>query len=64
MAGPLRPGHYPLGELHHGRFFLGIHERSMLYLVVDWLAVFGTGDAGLIALCQATKATPVAEPAG
>jgi hypothetical protein len=47
---------YPLGELDHGRFFLGIDEQSELYLVVDWLAVFGAGDAGLIALCQGTMA--------
>jgi hypothetical protein len=52
---------YPLGELDHGRFFLGIDEQSVLYLVIDWLAVFGTGDAGLIALCQGTKPTPVEE---
>ena len=55
---------YPLGELDHGRFFLGIDERSMLYLVIDWLAVFGAGDAGLIALCQGAKATPVQEQDG
>jgi len=46
---------YPLGELDHGRFFLGIDESGTLYLVIDWLAVFdGSADAGLIALCQGT----------
>jgi hypothetical protein len=37
----------PLGELDHGRFFLGIDERGEIYLVADWLARFGSGDAGL-----------------
>ena len=45
---------YPLGELDRGRFFLGIDEHAMIYLVIDWLASFAPGDAGLIALCQGT----------
>ena len=45
---------FPLGELDHGRFFLGIDEDSVIYLVIDWLASFGPDDAGLIALCQGT----------
>ncbi|MEU8819266.1 SUKH-3 domain-containing protein [Actinoplanes sp. NPDC048796] len=51
---------YPLGELDHGRFFLGIDDRGSLYLVVDWLAVFdGPADAGLIALCRGVMPRPV-----
>ncbi len=45
---------YPLGELDHGRYFLGIDTEGVLYLVIDWLASFGPGDAGLIALCEGT----------
>lgn len=37
----------PIGELDGGRFFLGIDEEEMLYLVVDWLAQFGAGSNGL-----------------
>ncbi|GGU67709.1 SUKH-3 domain-containing protein [Lentzea flava] len=37
----------PLGELDRGRFFLGIDENSVIYLVADWLASFGAGDEGL-----------------
>ncbi|MFE9792778.1 SUKH-3 domain-containing protein [Streptomyces goshikiensis] len=32
---------FPLGELGHGRFFLGLDEHGELYLVVNWLARFG-----------------------
>ncbi|OKI41968.1 hypothetical protein A6A28_25790 [Streptomyces sp. CB03578] len=32
---------FPLGELDHGRFFLGLDEHGELYLVVNWLARFG-----------------------
>ncbi|MCC9307941.1 SUKH-3 domain-containing protein [Kitasatospora sp. RB6PN24] len=32
---------YPLGELDHGRFFLGIDEFSEIYLVETWVAGFG-----------------------
>lgn len=32
----------------------GIDEHAMIYLVVDWLASFATGNAGLITLCQGT----------
>jgi hypothetical protein len=43
---------YPLGELDHGRFFLGIDDAGVIYLVETWLASFGRGDDGLIALCE------------
>ncbi|MFJ3883193.1 SUKH-3 domain-containing protein [Streptomyces sp. NPDC090077] len=33
---------FPLGELDHGRFFLGIDERSEIYLVETWVASFGS----------------------
>ncbi|MFI8326391.1 SUKH-3 domain-containing protein [Streptomyces sp. NPDC085529] len=32
---------FPLGELDHGRFFLGIDEHSEIYLVEGWVASFG-----------------------
>ncbi|MGW1169637.1 SUKH-3 domain-containing protein [Streptomyces sp. NPDC001153] len=32
---------YPLGELDHGRFFLGIDEVGVIYLVATWVASFG-----------------------
>ena len=32
---------YPLGELDHGRFFLGIDEAGVIYLVETWVASFG-----------------------
>ncbi|MFD4955150.1 SUKH-3 domain-containing protein [Streptomyces sp. NPDC058451] len=31
----------PLGELDHGRYFLGIDENSEIYLVASWIAGFG-----------------------
>ncbi|MFE2581540.1 SUKH-3 domain-containing protein [Streptomyces sp. NPDC059378] len=33
---------FPLGELDHGRFFLGIDEDSEIYLVETWVASFGS----------------------
>lgn len=33
---------FPLGELDHGRFFLGIDECSEIYLVEAWVASFGS----------------------
>ncbi|MFD8735878.1 SUKH-3 domain-containing protein [Streptomyces sp. NPDC059618] len=32
---------FPLGELDHGRFFLGIDEDCEIYLVETWVASFG-----------------------
>ncbi|WP_063760012.1 SUKH-3 domain-containing protein [Streptomyces sclerotialus] len=32
---------FPLGELDHGRCFLGIDEGSEIYLVEAWVASFG-----------------------
>ncbi|GED90136.1 SUKH-3 domain-containing protein [Streptomyces sp. 6-11-2] len=32
---------FPLGELDHGRFFLGIDENNEIYLVASWVASFG-----------------------
>jgi hypothetical protein len=31
----------PIGELDHGRFFLGIDEHAEVYLVETWVASFG-----------------------
>jgi SUKH-3 immunity protein of toxin-antitoxin system len=51
---------YPLGELDHGRYFLGMDDRGLIYLVETWLASFGADDQGLIALCEGTMPTKVA----
>ncbi|MER7267363.1 SUKH-3 domain-containing protein [Micromonospora carbonacea] len=48
---------YPLGELDQGRFLLGMDERGVILLVETWVAVFGPGDQGLIALCEGTMPT-------
>jgi len=32
---------FPLGELDHGRYFLGIDEHSEIYLLETWVASFG-----------------------
>lgn len=37
----------PIGELDHGRYFLGIDDLGKIYLVADWLAAFGVGPEGL-----------------
>ncbi|MFI9175914.1 SUKH-3 domain-containing protein [Streptomyces lincolnensis] len=34
-------GLFPIGELDHGRFFLGIDEGSEICLVETWVASFG-----------------------
>ncbi|WP_369408717.1 SUKH-3 domain-containing protein [Herbidospora mongoliensis] len=38
---------FPIGELDRGRFFLGIDEVGMIYLVADSLARFGVGRVGI-----------------
>lgn len=38
---------FPIGELDHGRFFLGISEIGEIYSVPDWVASFGVGDTAL-----------------
>ncbi|RGC67841.1 hypothetical protein C5N14_16665 [Micromonospora sp. MW-13] len=48
---------YPLGELDQGRFFLGMDDRGVILLVETWVAAFGPGDQGLIALCEGTMPT-------
>ncbi|MGC4813357.1 SUKH-3 domain-containing protein [Micromonospora sp. DT228] len=48
---------YPLGELDQGRFFLGMDDRGVILLVETWVAAFGPGDRGLIALCEGTMPT-------
>ncbi|MFJ8045450.1 SUKH-3 domain-containing protein [Kitasatospora sp. NPDC096147] len=32
---------YPIGELDHGRFFLGIDDLGVIWLVANWIAEFG-----------------------
>ncbi|MCE6996709.1 SUKH-3 domain-containing protein [Saccharothrix sp. S26] len=38
---------FPIGELDHGRFSLGIDEDGFLYLVSDFLRKFGAGESGM-----------------
>jgi hypothetical protein len=38
---------FPIGELDHGRFFLGIDEHAELYVVETWVATFGPMPTGL-----------------
>ncbi|MFJ5989734.1 SUKH-3 domain-containing protein [Lentzea sp. NPDC092896] len=40
----------PLGELDHGRFYLGMDEHGAVYDVTDTVAFYGVGDAGLESL--------------
>lgn len=50
---------HPLGELDHGRFFLGIDERTEIYLVETWVAAFGPVDRALEALVLGIRPTEV-----
>ncbi|WP_202609546.1 SUKH-3 domain-containing protein [Herbidospora solisilvae] len=51
----------PIGELDQGRFFLGIDEDGMIYLMSDSLARFGAGDAGIASLVLGVMPVPLAE---
>jgi hypothetical protein len=46
---------YPLGELDRGRFFLGIDEKSEIYLVATWIAGFGPMPHALENLVRGVK---------
>jgi hypothetical protein len=37
----IRRSLFPLGELDHGRFFLGIDEHGEIYLIETWAASYG-----------------------
>lgn len=52
---------YPLGELDHGRFFLGIDERSVIYLVETWVASFGPMPHALENLVLGVAPRPIDE---
>ncbi|GAA4079190.1 SUKH-3 domain-containing protein [Streptomyces shaanxiensis] len=41
---------FPLGELDRGRFFLGMDENGLVYLVADWIARFGPWPQAIDAL--------------
>lgn len=49
----------PLGELDHGRFFLGIDAHAVIHLVVDWVASFGPVSEALDRLILGIAADPV-----
>ncbi|MGV9409181.1 SUKH-3 domain-containing protein [Nocardia sp. NPDC003693] len=53
----------PLGELDSGRYFLGISESGVLYLVADWLASYGGVPEALESLILGRKPVPVDEDA-
>ena len=38
---------FPIGELDHGRFLLGIDENTEIYLVATWVASFGAMPAAV-----------------
>jgi hypothetical protein len=38
---------FPIGELDHGRFSLGIDEDGFLYLVSNFMRKFGAGESGM-----------------
>lgn len=52
---------FPLGELDHGRYFLGISESGVIYLVADWLGSFGRLPDGLVNLVTGVAPDPVDE---
>ncbi|NUP23769.1 MAG: SUKH-3 domain-containing protein [Streptomyces sp.] len=43
---------FPLGELDQGRFFLGMDENGVVYLVADWVARFGPWPQAIDALVR------------
>ena len=45
----------PIGELERGLFFLGMDETGEIYLVSNWAARYGVGDAGLEGLLLGVK---------
>jgi hypothetical protein len=52
---------FPLGELDHGRFFLGISASGVIYLVADWLGSFGRFPDGLVNLIMGVAPEPVGD---
>ncbi|MHB9864481.1 SUKH-3 domain-containing protein [Streptomyces sp. YIM S03343] len=46
---------FPVGELDHGRFFLGIDENSEIYLVETWVASFGRMPEAMVHLLLGVK---------
>ncbi|MFJ5050523.1 SUKH-3 domain-containing protein [Streptomyces sp. NPDC088719] len=58
---------FPIGELDHGRFFLGIDEATEIYLVETWVASFGPMPEALENLILGMAPRPIddgSEPAG
>lgn len=43
---------FPIGELDDGRFFLGMDEQGVMYLVADWIASFGLWPEAIDALIR------------
>ncbi|MET9492800.1 SUKH-3 domain-containing protein [Nocardia sp. NPDC006630] len=51
----------PVGELDSGRYFLGMSASGNLYLVADWLALFGQIPEALESLIRGRSPVPVEE---
>ncbi|MFE3192939.1 SUKH-3 domain-containing protein [Nocardia sp. NPDC059240] len=51
----------PLGELDSGRFFLGMSESGVVYLVVDWIASYGPVPEALESLILGRAPTTIAD---
>ncbi|WP_110944607.1 SUKH-3 domain-containing protein [Streptomyces niger] len=52
---------FPLGELDQGRFFLGMDENGVIYLVADWVARFGPWPQAIDALVRGVAPAEVSE---
>jgi hypothetical protein len=50
---------YPVGELD-GRYFLGLDEQSVLYIVIDWIGSFGPLPVALDRLVLGYASEPIA----
>jgi hypothetical protein len=48
---------FPIGELAHGAYFLGIDENSEIYLVETWIGSFGAMPTALENLILGVKPT-------
>jgi hypothetical protein len=43
---------FPIGELDAGRFFLGMDEQGVMYLVADWISCFGPWPEAIASLIR------------
>jgi hypothetical protein len=52
---------YPVGDHDDGRFFLGIDEQDVLYLVGDWIGTFGRSADAIAELVEGYAPTAITE---